>query len=75
MAYLTITLRGEEYEIDYRVVEDDPTTNAFVSEWEFVDKGFDGPPLDLTDAEEELINLKIGEAYSESDADHYIDEC
>lgn len=72
--YLTITLRGKQYEIDVRIVEDDPSTNAFESAWEFVEKGTNAPCLDLTDAEEEMISLAIGEAYADGHFD-YVDEC
>lgn len=58
--YVGVVLRGINCDIKYRVLEDEPSTNTFESEWEFTD-----PPSfadTLTEAEDALINLAIAEA-------------
>lgn len=65
MSYTSVKLRGIDCDIAYRVIEDDPSTNAFESEWHFTDP----PPFadSLTDEEETLISTTISEAAWHSD--------
>lgn len=65
--YVLVILRGKPRDIKYKIIEDDYSTNAFVSDYEFTDKEDIEELGDLTDKEEDLINLAIGEAYAEHD--------
>lgn len=63
--YVTVTLRGVPCDISYRVIEDDPSTNAFEVDWHFTDP----PPFadELTEAEHETILTTIAEAAYDRD--------
>lgn len=60
MGYCSVTLRGEDLDLEYHVTEDDPSTNAFEVDWHFT-----APPPwaeELTEAEHELILTTLAEA-------------
>lgn len=63
MSYLDVTFRGRVLEVEWRCVEDDPTTGAFEIEWSFVDRTDWGS--EPTDAEDDEIIELIADRYSE----------
>jgi hypothetical protein len=67
-----ITFRGEpDVEIEYRLVEDDPSTNAFEVEWNFVTRAGDKFVENLTTEEDEAITRRVIEILSDP---HYNDD-
>lgn len=63
MSYLDVSFRGRTLEVEWRCVEDDPTTNAFEIEWFFTDRTDWGS--DPTDKEEDAILDAIGQVYAD----------
>lgn len=52
-----ITVRGDEYEVEYRYFGYDPDTGATELDWDFT--GRNPPGNDLTDAEVEAIEIEL----------------
>lgn len=58
-----VKIRGEEWDVDWRCVSDDPTTNSLEFEWSFYN---DDAPKNITDTEEESIHEQLAEIYFDS---------
>lgn len=57
-----VTIRDQEWDVEWECVEDDPTTNAFEIEWHFYNAD---APRDLTDKEHDTIIEQLAEIYHE----------
>lgn len=64
---VSVILRGREWDISYKIVEDDPSTNAFEIEWEI--EGEEDAKVfgDASDEEEGVVYLAVCEAYRDYD--------
>jgi len=54
----SVTIRGQEFDVEYRDHGYEPDTNAHDIDWDFVDAE---APKDLTTEEEESIYLQLAE--------------
>lgn len=73
--YATVFLRDREWDIKYRVVEDDPSTNAFEIEWEIHGKEDAKVFGNATEDEESVIFITVCKAARDYDnSDDYIQE-
>jgi hypothetical protein len=56
----SVEFRGERVDVEFRLIEDDPTTNSLVIDWGFVDKDIERF-AELTPEEEEAIHDDLAE--------------
>jgi hypothetical protein len=61
MRYASVELRGKQVTVEFRVLEDDPSTNSLAMEWFLAEA--DMLTLELTDDECESVYVQLSEVY------------